>query len=99
MKLINTLFVISVLLPLVPIVNRFLALILPLQAIAGSAIVYGWLANYSRIDYSLFPGFKVLAIIILFSILAELAARTLAELFAQSFNKRLNERLHESLPF
>ncbi len=92
MKLINTLFIISVLLPLIPVVNHFIALILPLQAIAAGAILYGWLANYTGIEYALFPGYKVLAVIVLLSLLADLAAKALAQLFGQSFNEKYRTR-------
>ncbi|MCU7939003.1 MAG: hypothetical protein KZQ64_15405 [gamma proteobacterium symbiont of Bathyaustriella thionipta] len=84
MKLINTLFIVSVLLPLIPVINRFTSLILPLQAMTGSAVLYGWLANFTDINYSIFPGFKIVAIIILFSLIAEVAARALASLSAHS---------------
>ena len=80
MKLLNTLFIISVFLPLIPVINRFSALILPLQAIAGSAVLYGWLADFSSIHYSIFPGFNVMAMLIFFSLIAELLARAAATL-------------------
>ena len=86
MKLVNTLFIISVLLPLIPVINRFTALILPLQAMAGSAVLYGWLADFTCINYSIFPGFDVLAMIIFFSLIAELAARGLAALSGINLN-------------
>lgn len=84
MKLVNSLFVVSVLLPLIPVINRFTALILPLQAMAGSAVLYGWLADFTGVNYSIFPGFKILAMIVFFSLIAELAARTLAALSRSS---------------
>ncbi|MCU7819939.1 MAG: hypothetical protein KZQ57_14010 [gamma proteobacterium symbiont of Lucinoma myriamae] len=80
MKLVNTLFIISVILPLIPVINRFTAFILPLQAIAGSAVLYGWLADFTGIRYSIFPGFEIMALIIFFSFIAELAARAIASL-------------------
>ncbi len=86
-KMINNLFVISVILPLIPIINRFIALILPLQAIAGCAIVYSWMADYLGIKYSLFPDLEVLAIIVLFSLLAEYSAKTLVALTGHSMNQ------------
>ena len=86
-KMINSLFIISVILPLIPIINRFIALILPLQAIAGSAIVYSWMADYMNIEYSLFPSVEVLAIIVLFSLLAEYSAKTLVALTGHSMNQ------------
>jgi len=86
MKLINTIFIISILLPLIPVINRFIALILPLQAIAGSAVLYGWLASYTGIEYSLNPGLKVVALIVLFSFIAELIAKALSTLMGPYLN-------------
>lgn len=86
MKLINTLFIISILLPLLPIINRFIALILPLQAIAGSAVLYGWLGSYTGIEYSLNPGLKVVMLIVLFSFIAELLAKALSKLMGDILN-------------
>jgi len=88
MKMINTLFIISILLPLIPVINRFIALILPLQAIAGSAVLYSWLGNYTGIDYSLNPGMQALALIVLFSFIAELIARALSKLMGQTLNNQ-----------
>ncbi len=78
MKLINTIFVISVILPLIPIINRFSALILPFQAMAGSAVLYGWLSEFSQISFIILPSYTVLALIIFFSAIAEFMAQTLA---------------------
>ena len=86
MKLINILFVISVLLPLIPVIHRFLALILPLQAVAGSMVLYGWLADYSGLEGPVFPGFHILALMVIFSILAELCAKALAIMFGSKLN-------------
>lgn len=96
MGLINTLFVVSVLLPLIPVINRFIALILPLQAIAGSAVLYAWLANYTGIEYSLFPKFNILAMIILLSFIAELAARAVANLLVQNSHENFSQREHSA---
>ena len=86
MKMVNTLFIISVLLPLLPIINRFLALILPLQAIAGSAVLYGWLSQLTGAEFSPFPGYKIMALIVLFSFIAELIAKLLATLLGKTLN-------------
>ena len=86
MKLINVLFIISVLLPLIPVINRFLALILPLQAIAGSTMLYGWLAENSTLAPAQFPGLHILALMIIFSIIADVFSRSLAKLFGHSLN-------------
>jgi len=88
MKMVNTLFIISVLLPLIPVINHFLALILPLQAIAGSAVLYGWLSETIGIEYSIFPDFIVIALIILFSFIAHLIAKSMARLLGGNLNSQ-----------
>lgn len=88
MKMINTLFIISVLLPLIPVVSRFLALILPLQAMAGSAVLYGWLSQFTGIEYLIFPDYKVIAMIVFFSFIAELLAKSVAVLLGTNLNTR-----------
>jgi hypothetical protein len=102
MKLVNTLFIISVLLPLIPVINRFTALILPLQAIAGSAVLYGWLADFMGIRYSIFPGFEIMALIIFFSLITELAARAIASLSGAGLNHQyrhtdMEKIIHKSI--
>ena len=86
MKMVNALFIISVLLPLIPMFNRFLALILPLQAIAGSAILYGWLCQLTGAEFSILPDYKTIALIVLFSFIANLAAKSLASLLGANLN-------------
>lgn len=90
MKLINILFIISVLLPLIPFINRFLAIILPLQAVAGSSVLYGWLANYAGLEPATFPELTVLTLMVIFSILAEVCSRAVAKFFGY----RLNTQYH-----
>lgn len=88
MKLINIVFIVSVLLPLLPVINRFLAFILPVQAIAASMVLYGWLADYTGNQPHYFPGFTILLLMILFSVLAELCAKALANLLGHQLNTK-----------
>ncbi len=88
MQLINTLFVISVILPLLPLINRFSALILPLQAISGSAMLYGWLARATQQSFSIIPDARIVLIIITASFISELIARYLASVLSDKLNTR-----------
>ncbi len=83
MAMVNTLFVISVILPLVPIFHRLLALILPLQAMAASAMLYTWLAQVAELEYSIIPDFKSIALIVFFSFIADRLAKFLAALLGE----------------
>ncbi|GEM_PF-5540844 len=96
MKLVNILFIISLLLPLFPLIHRFSALILPLQAIAGSAVLYGWLAQYKGINYTILPDIKILALLIGCSVLAELLARALASMLSISINPLLAHQYRQN---
>lgn len=54
--LINTLFVISLLLPLIPVVGRIHALVLPLQSLAAAQLLFNWLNQHAyQQDISLLP--------------------------------------------
>ena len=99
MQMINTLFIVSVLLPLIPIFNRFLALILPLQAMAGSAVLYGWLSQTAGINYSIFPGYKIIAMIIFFSFIAELLAKSIAALLGENLNTKYHSHDMEKVVY
>ena len=57
--LVNLLFVISLLFPLIPIIGNWYELILPLQGIAASMMIFSWLtASVSVTDYSFWPGWE-----------------------------------------
>ena len=58
--LLNTLFLLTLLFPLVPVVGEWQALVFPLQGIAASALLFAWLAE-SRLlrDYTLWPGLDI----------------------------------------
>ncbi len=86
MKMINTLFIISVILPIIPMFKRLLALILPLQAIAASAILYGWLNQIMESEYSIFPSYTSLALIIIISIIAGQLAKVIGMIIGGSWN-------------
>ena len=77
MSLINIVFVISVLLPLVPVIGRFSAFILPLQAITASAVIYTWLSEAMSQQYSLIPDYGMLLLIIALSSIAAITAKWL----------------------
>jgi hypothetical protein len=89
-RLVNTLFIISILLPIIPMMQRFMMLILPFQAMVGSAMLYSWLAQYQQINYSLTPSLKTFILIMLFSILAGLLAKSMASLLGSPVNERFN---------
>lgn len=72
--LLNVAFVSSLLLPLLPVIGHQLALVLPVQAIAVSALVLHWTGAAMGVETRLWPGADViLAILALVAISAPLA--------------------------
>jgi len=65
--LINTAFVLSLLLPLLPVAGNWKSIVLPLQAIAVSSLLFHWLTlSLGRADVHYWPGWGIaLAIIVL----------------------------------
>ena len=67
--LINLLFILTLLFPLVPVIGKWRELILPLQGITASMIVFSWLAHALQLDHiSYWPGFDIIVYVILIAI-------------------------------
>lgn len=63
--LVNLLFVLTLLFPLIPIIGNWNELILPLQGIAASMMIFSWLASEVGIErISYWPGFLNILMII-----------------------------------
>ena len=90
MKLINIVFIVSVILPLLPIIGRFSSVILSLQAITASAVIYTWLSEAMSYQYTIIPGIRTLLLIIGLSLLAGIAAKWLDSLLAPDLNKKFH---------
>ena len=63
--LINLLFVLSVLLPLLPVVGGVPGLVLPIQGIAAAALLFHWLSPALGVNGSLLPGWPAAGAILL----------------------------------
>lgn len=86
--LINVLFVISVLLPLIPILGEAHALVLPIQSIAGAQLLFNWLnQHHFQQEISLLPGFN--------TFLSLLALVYLAHWLSQHLAFRMGEVLDD----
>ncbi len=66
-KLLNLLFMLGLLLPLLPGVRRFPALVFPLHAVAGASLLASWLGDATGMQVRLLPGLEALG---LFAVLA-----------------------------
>lgn len=74
--LINAGFLLSLLLPLLPVLGRLPDLVLPLQGLLAAAMLFHWLAQARGTEVNLWPGwFTALAIVIWLTVAQRLAAR------------------------
>lgn len=92
--LMNVMFIVPLLFSLIPVVGSIPALILPMQAIAGSSLVFSWMQgalNIERIHY--LPDSLTLLLIILLAILTHTAARWLSLQLSEKINQtfKLND--------
>ncbi len=68
--LINIIFLLTFLFPLIPVIGKWDELIIPLQGIIASIIIFNWLCNVTQITaYSVLPDFYTFIIIIVISII------------------------------
>lgn len=65
--LINLLFLLSLLLPLLPGLGRLPGLVLLVQALAATALLFHWLAQRMQVEVSLAPGWLALALILVWA--------------------------------
>ena len=89
--LINTLFVVSILLPLVPILGRFHSLVLPIQSVAAAQLLFNWLNQHSyQHDISVLPSFTAFASITMLIIISHWVSKWIS----QSAGKLIDESLN-----
>jgi hypothetical protein len=74
--LINMVFLLTFFFPLIPVIGKWEELIIPLQGILASIIIFSWLCQGLGIKrYSLFPDFKTIFFIIIISIITHWIAK------------------------
>ncbi len=69
--LINLMFLLSLLLPLLPLIGTLPGVVLPLQGISAAALVFHWLDAGQGTAVSLFPGWATAAVILLWIYLGQ----------------------------
>ncbi|TJY58971.1 hypothetical protein E4T66_15375 [Sinimarinibacterium sp. CAU 1509] len=75
---INILFIVGLLLPALPLLHRLPGLALPLQGLAGVAVVFSWLRSALNIDATLIPPRAEMVLLLLLAALASAAAKLLS---------------------
>lgn len=76
--LINLLFLLSLLLPLLPGFGRLPGVVLLIQALAATALLFHWLAQWLQTEVSLAPGWLALALILVWAWTGQQLVRRLA---------------------
>lgn len=90
-SLMNILFVLPLAFSVVPVLGSIPALLLPLQGIAGSTLVFSWMqAALSLSDIHYMPSLIVFLVIILFAVLSH----EIAKWFALHISERTNRYFH-----
>ncbi len=77
-RMITVLFLTGLALPSLPVLRRMPGLTLPLQGMAGVALLFSWLAGAMQIDATWIPGTAQLLLLVILSGLGVIAARLLA---------------------
>lgn len=96
--LINTAFVLSLLLPLTPLLGRLQGLVLPMQAIAMATLLFHWLIlalNVPAVSY--WPGGDAAAVIMLLAPLTQQLARHVSHWIGCHVNRRYQREGFETL--
>jgi uncharacterized membrane protein len=90
--LMNVIVILPVLLlPLIPVIGGMHAMVLPLQGIAASALLFHWLAqSYHKPELGYWPGFPIVGLVIVLAILSHATARWIAGLIAEQIERDLN---------
>ncbi len=102
-NLVNLSFVFSLLVPLLPLIGQRPALVLPLQGIAAASLLFHWLqAAVPAQSVAYWPGWGLLAGLLLLAYAGHAAARVLTRSIAQGLRGRfaaeeLEELLYGSL--
>ncbi|GEM_PF-862580 len=96
--LINTAFILSLLLPLAPLLGNLKGLVLPVQAIAMATLLFHWLTlalNVAEVSY--WPGWPALLAILILAPLTQWAAHHSAHWLGGHLNRANNREGFENL--
>ncbi|MGK0298741.1 MAG: hypothetical protein ACI9XC_002364 [Gammaproteobacteria bacterium] len=89
--LVNLLFIISLLFPLVPVVGNWNELILPVQGIAGSMMIFSWMVSSLGVtQYSYWPGWDVMLYCMVLGVITHWLAILVAHFIGNKIDKFYN---------
>ncbi|MFP5505145.1 MAG: hypothetical protein ACLGH6_03030 [Gammaproteobacteria bacterium] len=78
-QLVNLAFLLSLLLPLLPVAGRLPALVLPAQGLLAAAMLFDWLAQARGVQAQLWPGWTTAGLVVLWLILGQRLAVAIAQ--------------------
>lgn len=95
--LLNIIFLLTFFFPLIPVIGKWEELVIPLQGILASMIIFSWLCHSLNIEtYALFPDSKTLLIIFIISFITHKLAAQLSVSLGDYFDKLYHrEGFHE----
>jgi hypothetical protein len=89
--LVNVLFVISVLLPLLPLVGRMHSVILPIQSLAAAQLLFSWMNQHDyHADISLLPSFTTFTLLSALIITSHFVGKWIARHTGQFLDENFN---------
>ena len=90
-NLVNVLFLITLLFPLIPVFGERRELVLPLQGIAAVMMIFNWLAHELRLEQiSYWPGMQNIILILVVAVLSYWLAARLAAFIGHRFDTHFN---------
>ena len=90
--LINLAFLLSLLLPLLPLFGRLPGLVMPTQGLLAAAMLFHWLAQARGLDATLWPGWTTAAAILVWLVLAQRLAVRFADLLVDHWHPDSSDR-------
>lgn len=85
-QLINLGFLLSLFLPLLPVIGRVPSLVLPAQGMLAAAVLFNWLAPSQGLTVSLWPGWITLGWVLLWAVLGQRLAVWIAQQLGEHWN-------------
>ena len=96
--LLNLIFIITLLFPVIPVVGEWEEVILPLQGIAASALLFSWLCETLKLeDISYWPGINTLVSIILLTFITHYVSNRISLSLGNYLNEKFNVKHSEEL--
>ncbi|MBL1141420.1 MAG: hypothetical protein HND53_05235 [Proteobacteria bacterium] len=98
--LLNIIFLVTFFYPLIPVIGKWEELIVPLQGFFASMIIFIWLCSGTGVEnYSLFPDFKTITIILLISFITHWLAKYVAAHIGEYLDRLYNREGFDILIF